>query len=46
MSDRIRVAMLIQRYYPHIGGAERQLAALAPLLNKQGVELHVIGSIR
>ncbi len=42
MSDRIRVAMLIQRYYPHIGGAERQLAALAPLLNKQGVDIHII----
>ncbi len=42
MSDSVRVAMLIQRYYPHIGGAERQLAALAPLLQKQGVVLHVL----
>lgn len=42
MSDRIGVAMLIQRYYPHIGGAERQLAALAPLLDKLNVELSII----
>ncbi len=42
MSDRIRVAMLIQRYYPHIGGAERQLAALAPLLNQKGIDVHII----
>ncbi|WP_179138078.1 glycosyltransferase family 4 protein [Candidatus Entotheonella palauensis] len=42
MNDRICVAMLIQRYYPHIGGAERQLAALAPPLDKLNVELHII----
>ncbi|WP_089718439.1 glycosyltransferase family 4 protein [Candidatus Entotheonella palauensis] len=42
MNDRICVAMLIQRYYPHIGGAERQLAALAPLLDKLNVQLHIL----
>lgn len=41
MSD-LRVAMIIQAYLPHVGGAERQLAALAPLLQVQGVDVHVI----
>ncbi|HYN87806.1 MAG TPA: glycosyltransferase family 4 protein [Ardenticatenaceae bacterium] len=34
--------MIIQTYFPHIGGAERQLAALAPGLQAQGVEVHVL----
>ncbi|HEX8683203.1 MAG TPA: glycosyltransferase family 4 protein [Ardenticatenaceae bacterium] len=38
----IRVAMIIQGYLPRVGGAERQLAALAPLLQAQGVELSVL----
>ncbi len=38
----LRVAMIIQAYLPHLGGAERQLAALAPLLRRQGVAIHVI----
>ena len=42
MSKRIRVAMIIQSYYPRIGGAERQLAALAPLLWEQGIDLQVL----
>jgi glycosyltransferase involved in cell wall biosynthesis len=37
-----RVAMLIQRYLPHVGGAERQLQQLAPRLRAQGFEIHVI----
>ena len=37
----LRVAMVIQVYYPHIGGAERQLMALAPLLQQKGVTLQV-----
>src|SRR5690606_16275745 len=37
----LRVAMLIQRYLPHVGGAELQLAALAPLLRDRGVEIAV-----
>lgn len=42
MKNTIRVAMIIQGYHPRIGGAERQLAALIPLLNEQAVEVHVL----
>jgi len=42
MSDTIRVAMIMQSYYPRIGGAERQVAALAPLLREQGVDVQVV----
>ena len=42
MRQSIRVAMIIQGYLPRLGGAERQLAALAPLLHAQGVEVHVL----
>lgn len=38
----ITVAMIIQAYLPHVGGAERQLAALAPLLRERGVTVHVL----
>ncbi len=38
----LRVAMLIQGYTPRLGGAERQLAALAPLLLAGGVDVHVL----
>jgi len=38
----IRVAMIIQAYLPLIGGAERQIASLSPLLRELNVELHVI----
>jgi glycosyltransferase involved in cell wall biosynthesis len=38
----IQVPMIIQSYYPVIGGAERQLAALAPLLQARGVEVCVL----
>lgn len=34
----LKVAMLIQAYAPHVGGAERQLQALLPLLRRRGVE--------
>lgn len=37
-----RVAMLIQRYYPHVGGAERQIQRLAPRLRAHGFESAVI----
>ena len=37
----IRVAMVIQAYYPHVGGAERQLMALVPLLRERGVDVHI-----
>lgn len=38
----MRVAMLITSYHPIVGGAERQLGAIAPLLQKRGVEVHVL----
>lgn len=37
----VRVAMIIQAYYPRLGGAERQLASLAPLLKNLGVEIQI-----
>ncbi len=37
-----RVAMLIQKYYPHIGGAERQIQQLAPQLQQRGFDVCVI----
>ena len=33
----ITVGMVIQRYYPHIGGAENQLRALLPRLRARGI---------
>ncbi len=32
-----RVAMVIQRYLPHLGGAERQLQQLAPAFTHPGI---------
>ena len=42
MNFSIRVAMLIQAYHPHVGGAERQLMALVPLLQERGVDVHIL----
>lgn len=39
---RIRVVMIIQSYLPLIGGAERQIAALGPLLQEMNVDVHVL----
>lgn len=41
MSEPLRVAMLIQAFYPRLGGAERQLASIAPLLKNLGVEIEI-----
>lgn len=38
----MRVAMVIQNFHPGIGGAERQLLQVAPLLQARGVEVHVL----
>ena len=38
---RIRVAMITQAYLPHVGGAERQLSALIPLLRYRGVQVEI-----
>jgi glycosyltransferase involved in cell wall biosynthesis len=37
-----RIAMVIQRYYPHIGGAEKQLQQLAPRLQARGFDVFII----
>src|SRR5690349_18277841 len=42
MNDMIRVVMIIQAYYPRLGGAERQLASLAPLLKDLGIEIMIL----
>lgn len=42
MKTPIRVAMIIPSYFPAIGGAERQLEALAPELSKHNIEITVI----
>jgi glycosyltransferase involved in cell wall biosynthesis len=34
--------MVIQRYLPHVGGAERQIQNLAPLLRSRGIEVLVL----
>lgn len=38
----MRVVMLIQHFHPLIGGAERQLLQVAPLLQRLGVDVHVV----
>lgn len=38
----MRVAMIIQGYYPRLGGAERQLGAIAPRLQAMGVNIQVL----
>ncbi|MBP8001557.1 MAG: glycosyltransferase family 4 protein [Chloroflexi bacterium] len=39
---RLGVTMIIQAYLPHIGGAEQQLAALAPRLRERNIHMQVI----
>jgi glycosyltransferase involved in cell wall biosynthesis len=34
--------MITQAYLPHVGGAERQLSSLVPLLRKRGVEVDIL----
>jgi glycosyltransferase involved in cell wall biosynthesis len=41
-ANKIRVAMIIQDYHPMLGGAQRQLAALAPLLQEQSIAVYVL----
>ncbi len=40
--DAVEVVALIQRYLPTVGGAERQLASLVPLLVEEGIRITVI----
>ena len=42
MKSPIRVVMLSHGYYPRIGGVERQLAAVVPLLQARGMEPYVL----
>jgi len=42
MNPELRIAMIIHGYLPLIGGAERQLGALAPRMQQQGMEVHVL----
>lgn len=37
-----RIAMVIQRYYPHVGGAEKQLQRLTPRLQARGFDVCII----
>ena len=38
----VRVAMVILEYHPVVGGAQRQLRFLAPLLRERGIDLRVL----
>jgi glycosyltransferase involved in cell wall biosynthesis len=40
--NNIHVTMIIQEYLPLIGGAEKQLATLAPLLDERGVKISIL----
>jgi len=40
--NTLKVVMVIQSYYPLVGGAENQIKALAPLLKRLRVEVSVI----
>ncbi len=42
VNGRLHVAMIIQDFLPRGGGAERQIASLAPLLKALGVEISVL----
>lgn len=38
----MRLAMVIQGFHPHLGGAEHQLRQVAPRLRSRGVDVHII----
>jgi glycosyltransferase involved in cell wall biosynthesis len=40
--EGIRVAVLIHGYFPRVGGAERQMGALAPLLQTRGIDVRIV----
>lgn len=42
MTRPLHVAMLILDYYPRVGGAQRQLAMLAPLMQAQNIQISVL----
>jgi glycosyltransferase involved in cell wall biosynthesis len=42
LPEKIHVAMVIQDYLPVGGGAERQIASLAPFLHRNGVKISIL----
>lgn len=42
MNGNMRISMLIASYFPRLGGAERQLAAVVPYLQASGMDVQVI----
>ncbi len=42
ITRRLGICMVIQSYYPHIGGAERQLQALTAPLRRRGIDVTVV----
>lgn len=38
----LQIAMVIQKYFPHVGGAEKQLQRLIPCLQARGFEVCVV----
>lgn len=42
MTARLHVAMIILEYHPIVGGAQRQLALVAPMLQERGVDITVL----
>ncbi|MBK7175913.1 MAG: glycosyltransferase family 4 protein [Chloroflexi bacterium] len=42
MTKRLRVDMIILEYHPIVGGAQRQLAMVAPLLQARGVDVRIL----
>jgi glycosyltransferase involved in cell wall biosynthesis len=42
LAKPIRIVMIIQSYYPRLGGAERQLAAIVRRLEGQGYEFSIL----
>src|SRR6266540_5380488 len=41
-AERLGICMLIQSYYPRVGGAETNLQALIPLLRRRGMDVMVV----
>lgn len=42
MKKNIRVAMITQDYHPVLGGAQRQIKSLAPLLKALNIDVHIL----
>ncbi|MCC6147944.1 MAG: glycosyltransferase family 4 protein [Anaerolineaceae bacterium] len=42
MREGLKIAMMINGYYPRVGGAERQLGSIAPRLKSRGMDVHIL----